>query len=110
MSSRGRGHPNFKDQLALYTKLQNSLHPVGNGLWRYDDEWSDARVAEETERTLLSVRSFRLREFGHLDRDAPSGKARLDEDRMRRIENRLARLERILETSGSEDGDLPAAN
>lgn len=94
-----KNHLTIKDKLAIYDLLQAGvLAKVADGVFRYEGEWNEKKVADAMSEalgrvvTVSNVQSVRQELFGSL---APKVRADTDGEMHQHVVNMLARIEAL---------------
>ncbi len=88
-------HATLAEKLAVNLILAERLHPIeGSDLFRYEEGWTDYRIAQEVHPRLGSnnVRGVRLEMFGPLQRTFSPTTPNALEARVTLLENQLRRI------------------
>ena len=101
----------FKPKYAMYQLLELYLEP-GDGGFVYANGWSDERLAKTVQLSVATVRQFRTREFGPLNRSHAASswhessrqewQSRVEAD-LSHIKARLTKIEMILSTDETSE-------
>ncbi len=87
-------HPDFEDKHEMFKLLNLHLNTNPDGTYTYDSDWSDRRVAEETDIDFKAhhAASIRRAKFGNLTHQPPPEPIPATPSRLDIIEQRLNRI------------------